>query len=162
MGLITTTLDACWDAVENWPALKDQFKTRFKSDTQLQYLDNAGVAPGHIGNKWAITIRLQPFNVVPRLQKAIDFPMAFKAEIWGKQDQTRETQDIIEEVVCAWFASRPEGNKPTYLESATCGPPQQILGIEVKSIAKAVNEQTFQFCYASAVAVFKALRNPGS
>lgn len=161
-GLITTTLDACWAAVEAWPALKDSFQTKFKTDEQLAYLDKSGIGVAHIGIKAAITIRLQPFNVVPRLQKGIDFPMAFKAEIWLKQERTRPAQDMIEEIIKSWYASRPAAGQPTFLETATCGPPQQILGIEVKSIAKGENDQKFQVCYASATAVFKALVNPNS
>lgn len=161
-GLITTTLDACWAAVEAWPALKDSFQTKFKTDGELAYLDKTGVAPSHIGAKAAITIRLQPFNVVPRLQKGIDFPMAFKAEIWAKHDQTRAAQDLIEEIIRAWYASRSAPSQPTFLEAATCGPPQQILGIEIKTVSKGENDQKFPVTYGSAVAVFKAIVNPNS
>lgn len=162
MGLITTTLDACWNAVDNWPALKDKFRRKFRTDAELATLDQRGVAPGDVGSLAAITIRPQPFNVVPRLTKGLDWPMVFKVEVWLKQDQTRPALDMIEEIIKAWYAARPSANVPTYLEKATCGPPQQILGIDVGSITQTFQDASFQLCHASASAVFKALLDPKS
>lgn len=156
-GQIVTCMDACWAAVNNWTPLAASFQRKFQSNVELEYLSFRGVGPSDIGEKAAICIKEQPFNVIGVETMSLSFPIAMKIEIWKRADKYRDTVDLLEQVLVSLYAARPGPGLPTYLVSATCGPPQQIIGVSVviTPIPQGENaNSTFDVVYASAVAVF--------
>jgi hypothetical protein len=157
--IVSSTLDACWRAVEVWPALKNSFERKFKSNDDLSQLAIAGIGPGDIGVKSAAVIQQQPFNVVPSKTQSLSWPIAMKVEIYKRADQYRQTMDQLEEIIRAWFGAREGTSTATVMELATCGPPKQILSFAVvfANIPQGTGEGTtlLQVCYGSAIAVFQ-------
>lgn len=160
-GLVSGTIDAAWKAIDCWIPLKDSFQRKFKSDDELSQLNLAGIGPGDIGSRAAIAIDLQPFEIVPRETVALNFPIALRLRIWKRADKYRATVDLLEEIVKALFRSSDKLNgKPTFMELATCGPPQKIggFGVTFDNIPQGIgdNATSFPVCYGSAIAIFLA------
>lgn len=158
--LVSGAIDACWAAVECWPALKDQFQRKFKTDDELSQLKLAGVGIGDIGDKAAIAHDLQPFEVVPGPTRAIIFPIAVRVRVWKRVDQYRATIDLLEEIIKAWYRSTDRTSGATFLELATCGPPQKVAAFGVDFVAIPQGEgpdaSTLPVCYGNATAIFLA------
>lgn len=163
LGTMVATLDACWLCMDNWPALKDQFETMFRTDDQLDWLDQRGIGPGNIGARAAIAMKWQPFAINPRLNVAVDYPVGVKVEIWRKANQYRKTAYLLEQVIKAWYGAKQGGpEQPTIMSRATCGPPQQIVNVEVtwQTIPQGTAEtpvDALRVCYGTAVVMFKNL-----
>lgn len=158
-GQIVTCMDACWAAVNNWTPLAASFQRKFQTNADLDFLSLRGVGPGDIGQKAAITIKEQPFNVIGMETMSLNFPIAMKIEIWNRADKYRETMDLLEEVIKSFYSAKPAAGQPTYLVAATCGPPQQIIGLSVVFADLPQGDgqnstSSFRVVYASAVAVF--------
>jgi hypothetical protein len=158
MGIVKDCIDAHWDAVNGWPALQASFETQFRSDDALEQLNLAGIGPGDIGDRAAIVFKLQPFEVVSRETQALNFPIAVKCEIWNRSDQYRVTIDLLEEIVAALYRSKPTPTSPTFLQRATCGPPQKIAGFAVthENITRGSGDDQSKYpvCYGSFIAIY--------
>jgi len=159
MGVVTETLDACWKSVEIWPALKDSFQRKFKTDDAFSQLALAGIGIGDIGDKAAIAFDLQPFEIVPRETQALNYPIAIRLRVWRRADKFRATIDLVEEIIQALFRATESGGA-TPLQIATCGQPQKIAGFGVgfENIRQGEGEDSTKFpiCYGTATVIFMA------
>jgi hypothetical protein len=159
MGRIVSTLDACWKAIDVWEPLKDSWERQFRKDEDLAALNMSGIGIGDIGDKAAITIKQQPFDIKPYATQALTWPIVMRVEIWKDDSEYRCTMNLLEEIVRAWFKAT-DGPGPTVLEAAACGPPVQILGMSVEFIQiptgqQAQPDQNFPVVHGTAAVVFQ-------
>lgn len=148
-GIQRETLDACWAAIDAFPSLKDAFQRKFRTSAELEYLERRKVSVADIGAKCAVALHLASMTLTGRTNIGLNWPIAVRVTTYHSLSDYHGGLDMIEEVVRAIFGARAPGGTATFVQLATCGPPQQVtsLGISNQNVGILVwvAEATFVF-----------------
>lgn len=149
IGIQRETVSACWAAIDAFASLREVFQRKFKSDSDLEYLERRQVAPADIGTRAAVSLHLSPCSLSARTNIGLNWPIAVRVSTYHALGKYWEAADIIEEVVRAIYGARAPGGTATFVALATCGPPQSVVSLGITkqefSVPLWVAEATFMF-----------------
>ena len=160
MGIQTGVLSAMWEAIDAWPALRDALQRKFRTEAEILYLERRELAPSDIGVKAACVIHTQEIDLALRTNQGLNWPIAIRVDLYLNLGRYLAAHDLIEDVINAVYQSRASDGNATYVELATCGPPNSVGNVKVVKETFGKSDQPFAVWNASAVFLFSLKRNP--
>lgn len=155
-------MTATWQAIDAWPTLQSGIHRKFRTSDEIAFLERREISPSDVGSKAACAIRTQDIDLTLRTNQGMNWPVAIRIDLYLPLTRYLEAHDLIEEVIKAAYQAHAEGITATYVELASCGPPQGVSSVSVKTVSFGKGEQRFKVWNASVVLLFAVKNNPFS
>lgn len=156
----TTIMAAMWQAIDNWPALADSFQRKFRTESEMLYLERRELCASDIGVKAAVTIHTVEIDLALRTNQGLNWPVAIRVDCYLGLGRYLAAHDLIEDVIDAIYQAHASGQTATYLELAACGLPTSVGNVKVAKESFGKRETQFPTWNASAVFLFGFNKTP--